>query len=231
MRYPANEFFLIPNILSLLRLALAVPLFFFFIQPVPPILPTLICSLAVILSDLLDGILARRLDQCSELGRILDPLGDKVIMFAAMIALALAGRITAPLLILLLGKDLLIFAGGLIIARHQKVVVPSNFFGKWASALLGCGFLCYILWPSTPDTTAAFLRWSAFVLLNGGTLFVFLSLAGYTQVFLRQMQPQSPISSTAATLLFAASFTGWVLFTVFHVLRNFAPQLLQIHLL
>lgn len=235
MHYPLKDYLLPPNLLSLLRILLAVPMFLFFMQPVPPLTATLLCSIVIILSDLLDGIIARRFNMSSELGRILDPLGDKVIMFAAMSALLIAGRLTLPLLILLAGKDLLIFSGGMIIVKRTGEVIPSNFFGKWASALLGCGFLCFILLPSIAAAGNSgvykLMQWGALLLLAGGTLFVFLSLAGYSDVLIKKIRNTPQNSCALLTALFTAAAVGWVLFTLFHYLQVFVPQLIGLQLL
>jgi len=122
MRKPANpdgDRFLsatvtVPNVLSAFRILL-VPLFIGLILSRDTLEPLLIFCLAGI-TDLFDGFIARHLHQRSKLGVILDPAGDKLLMAASYILLALPGvagpnRIPVALTVIVFGRDLMITAG------------------------------------------------------------------------------------------------------------------------
>lgn len=174
MKIKAKDFLLLPNMLSMLRIFSAVPCFLILKQPTLPLIPFLIFSFIIISTDILDGYFARRLNQITELGKILDPLADKLILILVSIALFISSRIPLSLLILFISKDLIIMAGGVIIARHIHKVSPSNIFGKLASFALAVGFFIFILFPEIII---------GYLLISTGILFVFLSLGSYGLIF------------------------------------------------
>ncbi|MGA9121433.1 MAG: CDP-alcohol phosphatidyltransferase family protein [Bacteroidota bacterium] len=89
------------------------------------------------LTDKLDGVLARRRNEVSEGGKILDPLGDKIGVAAIAIVLYLKSLVPGWFLGLLLGRDLLIFAGGMYLRSVTGAVLPSNTVGKWTVGIVG----------------------------------------------------------------------------------------------
>ena len=99
----------------------------------------LICFATAGVSDVLDGFLARLLDQRSKLGSILDPLADKLLGLAAVVVLAIRGRIPLWLLLLILFRDGAI-AVGAVIARRTHVELPTTptRLGKYATFSLTC---------------------------------------------------------------------------------------------
>jgi len=101
-------------------------------------------GIAALASDALDGMIARRYSVESELGRLLDPLADKVL--AASVALALLVRQMIPLwyVAAVIGRDLLIVAGGFVLRRRIGVIAPSLPIGKAAATSIGVVLLAAI---------------------------------------------------------------------------------------
>jgi len=96
---------------------------------------THICALLLIvagLTDGLDGYLARRLGQVSELGKTLDPLADKLMATSLIIMLIFFRDFPIWLAGIVVGRDIIILLAGLILFRGKKLVVPSNLAGKYA---------------------------------------------------------------------------------------------------
>lgn len=93
-------------------------------------------SIFAVVTDLLDGYLARKLNEISDLGKILDPLADKVYMAAGVIALLSKGWIEPWFVAIVLGRDVLIFLGGLYVKHRTGIVLPSLYIGKFAVASL-----------------------------------------------------------------------------------------------
>ena len=87
---------------------------------------------AAALSDCLDGWLARRLDQHSLLGRILDPIADKLLVAAALVMLATDGRAPVIAVVAILGREFLI--AGLREALAGSVALPVQPLAKWKTA-------------------------------------------------------------------------------------------------
>ncbi len=75
-------------------------------------------------SDALDGYIAKTFDQKTELGAILDPLADKLLLNGIYIALTLSGHLPLWLAWLVVGRDLLIVIGVLLIRRRDPVFRP-----------------------------------------------------------------------------------------------------------
>ena len=86
MRIHAREFLLIPNLLSLLRLLL-IPVVVFLVARGHNTAALLLILFGMV-TDILDGYLARRLNQVTELGKIIDPLGDKLGTAALVVSMA-----------------------------------------------------------------------------------------------------------------------------------------------
>jgi CDP-diacylglycerol--glycerol-3-phosphate 3-phosphatidyltransferase len=148
------------NLLSLLRVVLLIPILqalskntlsgnawaLFFI------------GLAVI-SDFLDGYLARALKQTSELGRVLDPIADKICLIGVTWYLTSPDRIN-PLpvwfLLALILRDVAVVGSCWIVYRRDGVVLPSNIWGKATSTVLTVTLIAYILQVEYPP---AWLSW------------------------------------------------------------------------
>ncbi len=102
----------LPNIFTFLRLFLAPLTYFFIINN--QFSYAFICFLLAGLSDGLDGYLARRWNVVSKMGRILDPIADKALMFITFTTLGYLGKIHLWLVVLVISRDALIILCGLI---------------------------------------------------------------------------------------------------------------------
>lgn len=131
----------IPNILSVIRLFM-VPVFivYYFRYSVLP--KTLISAGVFILAwitDALDGYLARRNNWITDVGKILDPLADKLMQLAAAVCFSIDNKIFLIFLIPLVIKELMMLIGAIIVMRSKKTVVQASWYGKVATVLL---FIC-----------------------------------------------------------------------------------------
>lgn len=102
----------LPNIFTFLRLFLTPLTYFFIIES--QFGYAFICFLFAGLSDGIDGYLARRWDVVSKIGRILDPIADKTLMFITFITLGYLNKIPLWLVLLVVSRDVLIILCGLI---------------------------------------------------------------------------------------------------------------------
>ena len=117
-----GEFRTVSNFLSILRALLIIFFVFVMSSPTPSarIGGCVIIAIAA-LTDRLDGLLARKYHQETEWGKILDPLADKFGAAAVTVVLVRSGDIPLWFLLVLLGRDLLILAGGLVVRMpHRK---------------------------------------------------------------------------------------------------------------
>lgn len=145
----------IPNILSIIRLAL-VPAFvvvFFSESPHAQTHAGLIFVLAS-LTDALDGFIARRFNMVTRLGRILDPLADKLMTVAALLCITVAGLIPVWIVIVFAVKEALMGVGALILYKRVDDVLPSNILGKAATIvfIVSCIALMLFIIPQPYST-------------------------------------------------------------------------------
>ncbi len=117
------------------------------------------------LTDLLDGMIARRYHQITDFGKLMDPLADKLMILTVMFSMAI-GNDAIPAVVpwaavgILLGKELLMMVGGLLMLR-RNIVVYSHFIGKAAHCLFIAGLTATFFhdwflracagWFMTPD--------------------------------------------------------------------------------
>ena len=118
----------IPNLLSVLRLAL-VPVFLYLILTDHPILAFSVLAVASF-TDWLDGYLARRLNQTTRLGALLDPAADRLYIFATLIGLAITGAIPVWLPVVVIGRDALLSLTIPVLASRNYGPLPVHFAGK-----------------------------------------------------------------------------------------------------
>jgi cardiolipin synthase (CMP-forming) len=127
----------IPNILSLARLA-TVPIFvWLFVTDRTNAAVTLYAIAAW--TDFFDGYLARRFNSVSELGKLLDPLADRVFIVALAVALVARDVLPLWLAITVIARDVMILSAFPFVDRSGIQRIPVNFTGKSATAALLAG--------------------------------------------------------------------------------------------
>lgn len=120
------------NYLSILRLILAIPLWYlldYLDNPDTRVIIIIVCLFAAV-TDILDGYLARKYNQVTEFGKIIDPLADKITVGVVIIKLFILSEIPFYYFIMILGRDILIFLGGIFVTKRIGRVLPSNILGK-----------------------------------------------------------------------------------------------------
>jgi CDP-diacylglycerol--glycerol-3-phosphate 3-phosphatidyltransferase len=120
----------IPNQITLARIA-CVPLFMFLVlsgRSLGTILAIALFSLAAI-SDAVDGYLARSLKQTTLLGKFADPIADKLLVVAALLAFVQLGELTAAPVMVIVAREFLV-TGLRILAIAQGEVIAASLFGK-----------------------------------------------------------------------------------------------------
>lgn len=141
----------IPNILTAIRLML-VPLFpiVYFSNFIHSHYYALIIFIVAGLTDFLDGYIARKYNFITLFGTAFDPLADKLMLLVALLSLYLDHVIPLWVLILMTIKELfMIFTGIYLFLRKEKLVIPSNIFGKLATVVFSLAVVLLILSPKT----------------------------------------------------------------------------------
>jgi len=95
--------------------------------------------------DFFDGFLARKLSQETELGKVLDPLADKLLFFFTILALTIKSDFPIWLAILVFSRDFLILIASVLMYKGKHTVAPSNLIGKITFGVFGTLILVYII--------------------------------------------------------------------------------------
>lgn len=129
----------VPNVLSFLRL-LGVPLFLWLILVPKADGWALIVLLLASISDYLDGIIARKFNQISRLGQLLDPAADRLYILATLIGLVLRDIIPLWFVIVLLAREVILLVMLFPLKRRGYSGLPVHFVGKAATFFLLIAF-------------------------------------------------------------------------------------------
>lgn len=119
-----------------------------------------------ILSDFLDGFLARRLHQVSELGKIVDPLADKIAIGLLALFLVIVGDIPLWYFIAIVVRDMLILLGGMYIRKKKHVVAQSNWPGKIAVTAVAVVLLLSVLREPQVEGLRMVVLWASIALMS-----------------------------------------------------------------
>ena len=144
----------VSNFLSFSRLILLVPIMWSLSLDTPAgNLMALVFMLLAGTTDWFDGFLARRYKQQSELGRVIDPLTDKISVGAIALYLSLFRDFPFWFLLLILGRDFTIIILGLLLTSRWRRVPESNWYGKVAVTAMAVVLIAFTLdlkavkWP------------------------------------------------------------------------------------
>lgn len=170
----------IPNLISALRIV-SIP-FVAWLVSQHQMIPALIVFAIGSASDGLDGILARKLNQVSKIGQILDPVADRLLILCSVVALGVAGIIPWWMIIIIGLRDLFMAVQVLWLAQYGYGPLPVHFVGKAGTALLMMSIVALIVADLGQGHFFGLLHLAA---LAAGIWGVFLYwLAGY--IYFRQ---------------------------------------------
>jgi len=144
---PINkEYFYISNLLSVLRIVLLIPLSWLMLTEFDTKNNLIIILvLCMYLSDLLDGYLARKLNEVSEFGKIIDPLADKICVIAIAVILVYLDRLPLWFVSVVVLRDITILIFGVYLKRKKDITLMSNYPGKIAVFCIGLVLLFSII--------------------------------------------------------------------------------------
>lgn len=148
MKFNYKEVFLVPNLITIFRLFLTIPISYIAFNYNKIVYSNYILIAFILLafvSDLADGYVARKTGQISEVGKLLDPLSDKILTAILIILFWMIGLVPLAYLIILLFRDIIIFIGGIILAKKIGSITPSNYFGKITILSIGIFFLALLI--------------------------------------------------------------------------------------
>lgn len=175
-----KELLTVPNILSCIRILL-IPLFIYLYLTASDTKGYYLAAFIIALSgltDLLDGFIARKFNQITELGKLLDPIADKLTQTAIVICLMFRYPYVWILVVLFVLKELFMGINGLILLKRGKKLDGSKWFGKVSTTVFyfAMGFL--IAFPELEITLTFFL-----FMITG--IFLMISFAMYSLEYVK----------------------------------------------
>ncbi len=142
----ARRLWTVPNVLSLLRLA-SVPVFVWLFVSGHENAAVVLYAVGA-WTDFFDGLIARKFDQVSEIGKLLDPLADRILIIALAVALVARDVLPLWLAIAIVARDVLLLSVFPFLERRKVPRLAVNFTGKSATASLLFG-LTSLAWSET----------------------------------------------------------------------------------
>lgn len=136
----------IPNVISFLRIAL-IPVFVVLIVDPDTTRAGLVVFVVVVATDWVDGALARATGQVSDLGKVLDPVADRLAIAAGLIALVVADAFPLWAALLILVRDATVLIAGLVLLSKRRARIEVRRLGKVATFSLMAAIAC-IAWGS-----------------------------------------------------------------------------------
>ena len=171
----SSRVFTISNFFSFARALLAGPIVYYLAKNTPEGNWTALLLMGIaIATDFIDGFLARKLNQRSDVGRIIDPLADKIGVGAIAITLVIFRDLPAWFLIVIIVRDLAILALGIFMVSKSKEIPESNWYGKIAVAALALMLVTFVL---SLDSFKWYILYLALI-------FLILSTASYLKRFM-----------------------------------------------
>jgi cardiolipin synthase len=188
-----KEWFYISNLLSLSRFVLLIAASLFLILFFKyHYLWSAGFIILIWLSDVLDGYFARKRNEITELGKVIDPIADKTTVIVIGLILLFNNILPVWFVLILLVRDVLIFSGGAFIKKRKGLVLQSNWTGKFTVFIIGFTLLFTVILESMKTDFTNFyvyhiekleLFWNTMILLS--IVMTVLSLSIYFSKFMR----------------------------------------------
>lgn len=176
--FKKEEILTVPNLLSLIRLLLIPLIVWLYLIKADYISAVIVIALSGI-TDILDGYIARHYNMVSDLGKIIDPIADKLTQFAMIVCLYEQYHGIRYLLTLFVIKEIIMAYCGWLAIQKKDSVNSSQWFGKATTVSLYATMIILFLFPSTPEIYA-----NIFLVFCGGM--IILSLIKYL-IFYRKL--------------------------------------------
>jgi cardiolipin synthase len=127
----SSRIFTLANLVSVIRL-MAIPVFLYLVVQ-DQLLAALVLLVAAVLTDFVDGMIARHMNQITRLGQFLDPLADRLFIAATVVALAIQGVVPWWFVVAVMLRDALLGVGGIVMSRYGHATLPVKWWGKVAT--------------------------------------------------------------------------------------------------
>lgn len=170
----------IPNFLSFIRIVVIVPLIRFLLNEnyIAAGLTMLISGV----SDMFDGLIARKFNQVTQLGKILDPIADKLTLIAVVICINILYPSVTLFVIVLFCKELLMLCGGCLLLKLKIKPPAAKWYGKVSTAIFYTAVVTVVLLKAVWNITNKPL---IVILFSITTIAMLFSLVNYSIIFFK----------------------------------------------
>ena len=184
--FKPSDLIAIPNLITYIRFILVAPFMYFFLTERYIIAAA--CIGASGLSDCFDGMLARNLGQVTSLGKILDPIADKVTLFCVALCMLIYAPRIIPLMAILMLKEVLMLACGLFLLIKKITPPASKWYGKFATVVFYFSVTVIIFLKAVFSYESTVLVTILFILTAMAMIF---ALINYAVIFLNLVKTSS----------------------------------------
>lgn len=151
----SEQILTIPNLLSLFRFVL-IPVFIFFYLRQKYIFALIVLLLST-LSDVMDGYIARSTNTVTDLGKVLDPIADKLTQAAIMICLSFEFKWMLVLFVILAVKEIIMMIFGILVLKITGKVNGAKWYGKLCTTITVVIMSIHILFPYISNSLSMWL--------------------------------------------------------------------------
>lgn len=166
-----DDILTIPNILSFLRILLITPFMILFLNG-----NYVWASLMIIISgltDCVDGFIARKFNQVSEFGKVLDPVADKLTLLAVGVGICIISPEVITVMVILIIKDILMMVGGLSLIKNNIKPPQARWYGKVGTVLFYLS-VCTIVVLKIAGITVPYLSLIMLSITAGAMIFALI---------------------------------------------------------
>lgn len=183
---------MIPNILTTFRLII-IPFFAYSILSEQSIWISVSLFLLSGLTDVVDGWIARHFNMITDIGRVYDPLVDKLMQITAVVCMSVIGAIPLWVICIVLLKELTMITVGSILYL-KKVVVQSNWYGKLATVYFYTVIFVFIVYPGMNNIVKFIMSLSLVAVLIWAAIAYLVKFLKTQKSYLktRQNLPENP---------------------------------------
>jgi cardiolipin synthase len=134
----------IPNVISFARIV-SIPFFWALIVDRESTGAGIVAFSVVVATDWVDGFIARRTGQVSELGKVLDPVADRLVIAAGVVALVARGAFPLWAAVAIVARDAAVLIAGAVLLAGRRIRIDVRWIGKLATFSLMCS-IAWISW-------------------------------------------------------------------------------------
>lgn len=147
--FKAKDFFSIPNLISYFRILLIPVIIWAYCFKESGVLTAAAVAVSG-LSDVVDGKIARRFNMVTDIGKVIDPVADKLTQAAMMFCLLTQYELMLPAFIILIAKEIIMAATALMETMVSQQVNGALWYGKVCTVILYTSMLVLLFFPQVP---------------------------------------------------------------------------------